>query len=965
MGTIRREEDVTDLRKSLGRKFTLRDVNSPELQIKSIGDCRLWCTVGSIIMMDKQKRESPPFTSPVGRNNGFKIPKKKADDWCEAVHTSSPLTRIGNLEHRNGSVSKRPYSSSYESFNIPRNRETHAYYSSPGSSKFMRQPKVILTDILRSGSGRASAEGNVTDSNTINSISSQTPKNSAYQGSPENFCLSRTEQTLGLHKEAGREPEVKSSEKRTSLEYKAEQTQKASFSTVCRDVSNTPVSPQKELGVKKNNTEEGVSNVSKPTNQECEKALKKNDVCSPNTREKTYCYKRAEYQNKKHLTSPTNVSVHTRDKPTSPSLESVTIESGIRDRLSQKKPEPKMNSSRSYNRLRRNIQVGTTNKGKQPSEPIVLSSDEEEGQHRERVRSEQEQPLPETPDETMEDAVCDQQCPSPSDDGEPMDYSDTIVEPLPASDDLVLQLNVLYVYYGTKRRRAAACAKVSSKCIEIPIKVPLELNKCISLDTTRLQKYGFWLSNGAVSERSSAVIILWITPDCIPQIEKHMGSTSRSQTSKSNELLFLELVEPLSVIEQSLMCRIMREASESGGAPALADVLSWDEMYPMLEALSCEDCSFKANCGIFFKKQKEKESINTSPVDPPETYKDGRYSVSMVSRRDDTMKEVDKGGTLLRLLVYPPPPTKGGLAVTTEDLECLEHGEFLNDVIIDFYLKYLLLEKFPKSFAEKCHIFSSFFFRCLTRKDNATNDSKTEMPAAQRRHHRVKTWTRHVDIFTKDFIFVPVNENSHWYLVVVCFPWMEKAVYEDRKDASDVQDVKKRTETDSGSVLVFNDHLSKKEETIGDESGESEDSTSSGISCNPLHAKHKDKQDGKICKRPCLLIFDSLKTGSAQATVKVLREYLKAEWDVKRKTPREFSRSSMRDFYPKVPKQNNSTDCGLYVLQYVESFAQKPIDSFDPPMHLENWFPASLVKNKRDKIRDLILRLNVQQSKKS
>lgn len=41
----------------------------------------------------------------------------------------------------------------------------------------------------------------------------------------------------------------------------------------------------------------------------------------------------------------------------------------------------------------------------------------------------------------------------------------------------------------------------------------------------------------------------------------------------------------------------------------------------------------------------------------------------------------------LRLIVYPPPPTKGGLGVTNEDLECLEEGEFLNDVIIDFYLK--------------------------------------------------------------------------------------------------------------------------------------------------------------------------------------------------------------------------------------------------------------------------------------
>lgn len=40
-----------------------------------------------------------------------------------------------------------------------------------------------------------------------------------------------------------------------------------------------------------------------------------------------------------------------------------------------------------------------------------------------------------------------------------------------------------------------------------------------------------------------------------------------------------------------------------------------------------------------------------------------------------------------RLLVYPPPPAKGGITVTNEDLRCLKEGEFLNDVIIDFYLK--------------------------------------------------------------------------------------------------------------------------------------------------------------------------------------------------------------------------------------------------------------------------------------
>lgn len=40
-----------------------------------------------------------------------------------------------------------------------------------------------------------------------------------------------------------------------------------------------------------------------------------------------------------------------------------------------------------------------------------------------------------------------------------------------------------------------------------------------------------------------------------------------------------------------------------------------------------------------------------------------------------------------RLIVYPPPPAKGGISVTNEDLHCLNEGEFLNDVIIDFYLK--------------------------------------------------------------------------------------------------------------------------------------------------------------------------------------------------------------------------------------------------------------------------------------
>ncbi|XP_053563541.1 sentrin-specific protease 7 [Bombina bombina] len=348
-------------------------------------------------------------------------------------------------------------------------------------------------------------------------------------------------------------------------------------------------------------------------------------------------------------------------------------------------------------------------------------------------------------------------------------------------------------------------------------------------------------------------------------------------------------------------------------------------------------------------------------------HKNGQHSVSRVSKQDERWTEIERSRSLLKLIVYPPPPTKGGLCVTNEDLDCLEHGEFLNDVIIDFYLKYLLLEKFPKDFGERSHIFSSFFFKCLTRKDTGTDDCSLNISAAERRHQSVKTWTRDVDIFKKDFIFVPVNEKSHWYLVVICFPWLQEVVYEDRKvQQSSLKCNWAKETSNQDSVIVFNDRLVKEEETMEVENNcNSEiDDTTSFQSNSVFNEKSKEaekSQHGKVCKRPCLLIFDSLRIGSVQSTVHILREYLKVEWKVKKKTAREFSRSYMRDFYPKVPKQNNSTDCGLYLLQYVETFFQKPIETFEPPMRLENWFPHSVVKNKREEIKDIILQLYLQQ----
>ncbi|XP_042629329.1 sentrin-specific protease 6-like [Cyprinus carpio] len=113
---------------------------------------------------------------------------------------------------------------------------------------------------------------------------------------------------------------------------------------------------------------------------------------------------------------------------------------------------------------------------------------------------------------------------------------------------------------------------------------------------------------------------------------------------------------------------------------------------------------------------------------------------------------------LCRLVVYPPPPAKGGITITEEDLSCLEEGEFLNDVIIDFYLRYLVCEELEKEHASKYHVFSSFFFKCLTQKDHSRLPGTTRLSIQEHRHSRVKTWTRMINLFDKDFIFVPMNQ---------------------------------------------------------------------------------------------------------------------------------------------------------------------------------------------------------------
>ncbi|GJS19899.1 probable ubiquitin-like-specific protease 2B isoform X1 [Tanacetum coccineum] len=211
------------------------------------------------------------------------------------------------------------------------------------------------------------------------------------------------------------------------------------------------------------------------------------------------------------------------------------------------------------------------------------------------------------------------------------------------------------------------------------------------------------------------------------------------------------------------------------------------------------------------------------------------------------------------------------ILISKRDFQLLQPEKFINDTIVDFYVEKL----------------ADF------------DENRSQSIDAKGAFQRVRKWTKKLNIFQMDYIFIPVNFRLHWSLIVICHP---------------------------GEVVNFAD----------------------------------DELESSL-KVPCILHLDSIK-GSHRGLENCIRCYLWEEWKERNNDTAEdrFTKfKNLRFLRVEAPQQQNSYDCALFMLHYMELFVKQAPIYFSPLNNFidKDWFYPIEASLKRARIKRMIFEL--------
>ncbi|KAK9751028.1 hypothetical protein RND81_02G236800 [Saponaria officinalis] len=239
-------------------------------------------------------------------------------------------------------------------------------------------------------------------------------------------------------------------------------------------------------------------------------------------------------------------------------------------------------------------------------------------------------------------------------------------------------------------------------------------------------------------------------------------------------------------------------------------------------------------------------------------------------------------------IFYPSREDPDSLEIFRSELRCLEPGECLTSTIMNFYLRFLQqMCSTSDTSKQKFYFFNTYFY------------SKLQEAVARQKEDaffiKFRRWWKGVNIFEKTYIFLPINEDKHWSLVIICI-----------------------SDEDSGPVILHLDSL--------------------GLHCSSSIFKNVKsllenewrylKEDAEAVDIPIPdTMKDNLPEGIDGKTIE-------------------------------APRQTNDYDCGLFVLYYIERFIEDAPEKMSEE-HLskfgKKWFRAQEASSLRGRIKKILM----------
>lgn len=240
---------------------------------------------------------------------------------------------------------------------------------------------------------------------------------------------------------------------------------------------------------------------------------------------------------------------------------------------------------------------------------------------------------------------------------------------------------------------------------------------------------------------------------------------------------------------------------------------------------------------------------------------------------------------------YPSRDDPASVEIAYKDMDCLAPEAFLTSPIMNFYIRYIRLQASPANKATcDYHFFNTFFYKKLEQAISYKGSDKESFFVKFRR------WWKGVNIFEKAYILIPIHDDLHWSLVIICFP--------DKKD-------------ESGPIILHLDSL----------------------------GFHRSST-----------VFSNIKSYLKEEW-RYMNQEVPTDFPIPDRIWKHLDRR-IEDKIIAVPQQKNDYDCGLFVLFFMERFIQEAPERLkkrDLAMFGKKWFRPEEASDLRKKIRAILM----------